>query len=341
MSIVTDASPLGATRERTSLPPLTTLAEIHEARDALPTCIRKTPIVALSRDSAEIEAERLFLKAECLQVTGAYKIRAVFNVMRLLSAEQRKRGVIMTSSGNFAQAFAFAGRTLGVPVAVVMLDDTSDYKVEVTRGHGAEVVFCGADANQRQPTVERVAAERGMLALDTWEEQPIPAGHGTLGLEILDQCPDVEQVLVPTSSGGLTAGVASALKLTRPNIKVIGVQPARANAAHLSLKSGARTAIDDWQSIADGLSARIPGAYPFAHLQAFVDDIVLVEERDIGVAFKTILLRAKLLAEPAGAVAAAAWLAGKVDQNLKTVALVSGGNLTQATMQHLFALAED
>ena len=142
MSIVADASPLGATRERTSLPPLTTLAEIHEARDALPACVRKTPLVALSRDSSEVEAERLFLKAECLQITGAYKIRAVFNVMRLLSAEQRKCGVVMTSSGNFAQAFAFAGRTLGVPVAVVMLDDTSSYKVEVTRGHGAEVVFC-------------------------------------------------------------------------------------------------------------------------------------------------------------------------------------------------------
>ncbi|MCB1740208.1 MAG: threonine/serine dehydratase [Gammaproteobacteria bacterium] len=339
MSAASSPSTLGATRTRSALPPLTTLEDIQAARAALPDCVRLTPVLPVSRDSAEIDRERLFVKAESLQITGAYKIRAAFNVLRLLDDAQRKRGVVMTSSGNFAQAFAFAGRKLGVPVVVVMLEQTSAYKVEMTRGHGAEVVFCGNDAGQRQPTVERIAAERGMLALDTWEEQPIPAGHGTIGLEILEQCPQVEQVLVPTSSGGLIAGIAAAIKLTRPEVSVIGVQPVRANAAWRSLEAGQPVEIDDWDSIADGLSARRPGAYPFAHLQAFVDRIVLVEERDIGRAFETLLYRAKLLSEPAGAVATAAFLAGKVDQARNTVALLSGGNLTTQAMDALFALA--
>ena len=307
---------------------LTTLEQIERARSALPDVVRQTPVLPLARDASEIGEERLFLKCECLQVTGAYKVRAAFNVLHEMAPAARARGVVLTSSGNFAQAFAYAGRLLAVPIVVVMLDRTSQFKVDATRGHGAEVVFCGDDANQRQPTVERIAAERGMTAIDTWEEVPIIAGHGTIGLEMLEQCPSMQRVLVPVSSGGVAAGIAAAIKLKRPEIEVIGVQPERANAAWVSRRAGRPTAIDYWDSIADGLSAVRPGERPFAHLQAFLDDIVLVSEVHIAQAFETLLLRAKILSEPAGAVASAAFLAGVVGSDRTTVAAVTGGNVT-------------
>lgn len=316
------------------------LKDIEAARNALPPMIRRTPIIPLARDSAEIGQERCFLKCENLQVTGAYKPRAAFTMLNALPEATRTKGVVLTSSGNFAQAFAYAGRTMNVPITVVMLDGTSPYKVAVTEGHGAKVHFCGTDALDRQPTVERLAAEGGLIAIDTWEEPEITAGHGSLGLEIVENFPDVQQVLVPVSSGGGAAGIATAIKQLRPGVKVVGVQPERANAAYVSLQEGKPVTIDYWDSIADGLSAVRPGALPFRHLQRYLDDIVLVSETDIANAFCTMLYRAKVLGEPAGVVAAAAFLAGKVDTSLTTVAIVTGGNLTAETMRKLLESAE-
>lgn len=316
-----------------------TLDDIKAARARLPAVIRRTPILALARESAEVGQETLFLKAENLQVTGAFKVRAVFTLMNALTEQQRASGVVLTSSGNFAQAFALAGKMMSIPIVVVMLDRTSTYKVQATRGYGAEVVFCGDDALARQPMVERIARERGMTAVDTWEEPPLTAGHGSIGLEILEDLPGVEQVLVPVSSGGLAAGVATAVKESRPSVKVIGVQPERANAAYVSLQNRTPTAIDYWDSMADGLSAVRPGQFPFKHLQTYLDEIVLISEQDIADAFRTLLLRAKIISEPAGAVASAGFLSGKVDQHLRTVACVTGGNLTEETMQKMLTMA--
>jgi len=316
---------------------LITLAEIQTAHDQLPDIIRRTPVVPLAREAAEVGHEALFLKLENLQVTGAYKVRAAFNMIRVLGPENLKHGLVLTSSGNFAQAFALAGRMFGVPIVVVMMDRTSPFKVEVARGYGAEVVFCGDDALARQPTAERLAADRGMTVIDTWEERPIPAGHGSIGLELLDQVPDVECVLAPVSSSGLIAGVATAIKESAPHVAVIGVQPERANAAYVSRQQGAPTAINYWDSMADGLSAVRPGAFPFAHVQRYVDDIVLVSEDDIAAAFRTLLFRGKVLGEPAGVVAAAGFLSGKVAQDRKTVALVTGGNVVPEVAQRLLA----
>ncbi|MEK9945617.1 MAG: threonine/serine dehydratase [Alphaproteobacteria bacterium] len=316
---------------------LITLAEIQTAHDQLPDIIRRTPVVPLAREAAEVGHEALFLKLENLQVTGAYKVRAAFNMIRVLGPENLKHGLVLTSSGNFAQAFALAGRMFGVPIVVVMMDRTSPFKVEAARGYGAEVVFCGDDALARQPTAERLAADRGMTVIDTWEERPIPAGHGSIGLELLDQVPDVECVLAPVSSSGLIAGVATAIKESAPHVAVIGVQPERANAAYVSRQQGAPTAINYWDSMADGLSAVRPGAFPFAHVQRYVDDIVLVSEDDIAAAFRTLLFRGKVLGEPAGVVAAAGFLSGKVAQDRKTVALVTGGNVVPEVAQRLLA----
>ena len=319
---------------------LTELKDIEAARAGLPADIRRTPIIPLARDSTEIGDERCFLKCENLQVTGAYKVRPAFTVLNALPNNARDRGVVLMSSGNFAQAFAYAGRKMGVPITVVMLDHTSAYKVQATRGHGGDVYFCGTDALERQPTVERIAAERGMTAIDTWEEPPITAGHGTIGLEIVEDFPDVQQVLVPVSSGGAAAGIATAVKERRPDVKVIGVQPERANAAYVSLMAGEPTTIDYWDSIADGLSAVRPGVFPFRHLQRYLDDIVLISEIDIANAFCVLRDRAKLIAEPAGVVATAAFLSGKVDTALTTVSAVTGGNVTTETIQLLADMAE-
>jgi len=317
---------------------LTTLQDIEDAREALPSIVRRTPIVPLAPESCDIGHEKLFLKAECLQVTGAYKVRAAFNVLRCLSELERKRGIVLASSGNFAQAFAVAGAQLGVSVVVVMLDQTSTYKVTATQELGAEVVFCGRDALNRQPTVDAIAGDRDITAIDTWEHPSVIAGHGSIGLEVIEDAPEVEQILVPVSSGGVAAGIATAVKLSAPHIRIIGVQPEGANAYFLSRKAGKPVTLSRWDTIADGLSARFPGVYPFHHLQEYLDDVVLVSEKDIAASFRSLLFRGKLLVEPAGAVAAAAFFSGKVDRDRATVAAVTGGNVTAETVQTLLSL---
>ena len=317
---------------------LTTLQDIEDAREALPSIVRRTPIVPLAPESCDIGHEKLFLKAECLQVTGAYKVRAAFNVLRCLSELERKRGIVLASSGNFAQAFAVAGAQLGVSVVVVMLDQTSTYKVTATQELGAEVVFCGRDALNRQPTVDAIAGDRDITAIDTWEHPSVIAGHGSIGLEVIEDAPEVEQILVPVSSGGVAAGIATAVKLSARHIRIIGVQPEGANAYFLSRKAGKPVTLSRWDTIADGLSARFPGVYPFHHLQEYLDDVVLVSEKDIAASFRSLLFRGKLLVEPAGAVAAAAFFSGKVDRDRTTVAAVTGGNVTAETVQTLLSL---
>jgi threonine dehydratase len=317
---------------------LVDLATIQRSRRNLPTFIRRTPILPLSRESSEVGKERLFLKAENLQITGAFKPRAAFSVMSSLSEEDRAKGVVLASSGNFAQAFAYAGRHYGVPIVVVMLDRTSPYKVEATKQYGADVVFCG-DALSRQSLVEEIASSRGMTAINTWEDPAIIAGHGSIGHEIIEDCRQVQVILVPVSSGGLAAGVAAAVKQSRKDVAVIGVQPEGANAAYVSLRRGTATTIDYWNTMADGLSAVRPGEFPLEHLSRYLDEIVLVSELDIASAFRTILFRGKSLVEPAGAVAAAAFLSGKVNQLLVTVAVASGGNVTEDVIQAMLAMS--
>ena len=317
---------------------LVSFDDIKDAQTRLHPAVRRTPIIPVARDSQEIGNEQLFIKCENLQVTGAYKIRAAFTMLDRLTAEQKSKGVVLTSSGNFAQGFAYAGRLMNVPIAVVMLRKTSPYKVDATRDHGAEVIYCD-DALARQPMVNEIAKERGMTAIDTWEEYWITAGHASLGIEIAEDADGLEQVLVPVSSGGVAAGVSCAIKHMRPDVKVIGVQPEHANAAYVSRQKGEPTTIDYWDSIADGLSARRPGERPFAHFQEYLDDIVLVSEADIGRAFEVLLTRTKMLGEAAGVVASAAFLADKVDTSLKTVAALTGGNLSKDSIDKLKALA--
>jgi threonine dehydratase len=317
-----------------------TLEEIEAADKALPAVVRRTPLLPYASDPSEIGSERLFLKLENLQAIGAYKVRAAFTMIAALSPARRDKGIVFASSGNFAQAFALAGKHYGVRTRVVMLASTSPYKIKAARALGADVELFDGPALGRQARVEELGREFGMTVIDTWEERPIIAGHGTLGLEMLRDLGDVEQILVPVSSGGLAAGVAAAIKQVAPHVRVVGVQPKGANAAYLSLAAGRPVAIEEWNSIADGLSARRPGEYPFIHLQRYLDEIVLIEERDIAIAHVMLRRRAKTIAEPAGAVAVGAFLAGRVDVRCRTVAVVSGGNLTDETMHALERMAD-
>lgn len=316
---------------------LITLEEIEAARKGLPDDIRWTPLVPLSRDSAEVGEERLFLKLENLQVTGAYKPRAAFHILGSLSPDERRRGVVMSSSGNFAQAFAFAGKRMDIPVVVVMMENMSPYKIDAIRRYGTEIVFCENNYLARKPMMEKVARERGLLLIDTSEDRRVPVGHAGIGMEILDDMPEVETVIVPVSSGGLIAGVASAIKLRNPRVRVVGVNPEGGAAVYESLRAGEPVTLDHWESMADGLSATRPGAFPFAHVQERVDEVVLVSEEEIAEAFRLIFHRAKVLAEPAGAVAAAAWITGKTGEAGKSVAVVSGGNVTAEMVSTLLA----
>lgn len=202
-----------------------TIEEIQAASRVLPPIVRRTPLWPFARDPSEIGQERLFLKLENLQAIGAYKVRAAFTMIAALSAEQRARGIVFTSSGNFAQAFALAGKHFGVRTRVVMLASTSPYKIEAARALGAEVELFDGPALRRQSRVEALGRELEMTVIDTWEERPIIAGHGTLGLEMLQDLSDVEQILVPVSSGGMAAGVAAGVKQVDSRVRVIGVRP--------------------------------------------------------------------------------------------------------------------
>ena len=320
--------------------PYITLEEIRAASKAFPPLVRKTPVLPFASGLKEIGSERLLLKLENFQAIGAFKVRAAFAMMAALPPEQRSRGIVFASSGNFAQAFALAGKHFDVRTRVVMLSATSPYKIEAACALGAEVDLFDGPALERQARVAEHGRTSGMTVIDTWEERAIVVGHGTLGLEILDDVPDVEQILVPVSSGGLAAGVAAAVKQAAPRVSVIGVQPKEANAAYLSLAAGHPVSIDHWHSIADGLSARRPGEYPFIHLQRYLDKIVLVEEQEIAIAHVMLRRRAKTIAEPAGSVSVAAFLAERVDVSRRTVAIVSGGNLTEETMRTLDRMAD-
>ena len=313
-----------------------TLEGIVDAWERMGPPVRVTPILPLARSSAEAGRERLFLKAENLQVTGAYKARAAFHILRSLDDERRRKGIVMSSSGNFAQAFAYAGSVVGSRVTIVMPEFTAEIKVRSTREYGAEVVLCPTFAD-RDPTVERVAAEQGMIPLHCFEDPEVPIGHGSIGLEILEQVPDVETILIPVSSGGLAAGIAVAVKESRPDVTVLGVQPEMGNAAYVSWQAGEVRAIDHWESMADALSARWPGELPFRYLQRYLDDILLVSEDAIAEAVRTILLRTKTLTEPGGATAAAAFLQGAVDPGRMTVAIASGGNIQPSVLEKILA----
>lgn len=249
-----------------------------------------------------------------------------------LSAAEKKRGIIAHSSGNHAQGAAFAARALAVKATIVLPSTAPKNKVDATRALGAEIVMSGPNSADRISLSEKLAAEHDYVMVPPYNDERIIAGTGTIGMEILDDLEDVKLVLVPVSGGGLISGVAAAIKLRKPNVKVVGVEPELAADAQASLKAGKRITFDPVQvnkTIADGLRTTPVGEIPFEHIYKFVDDIVTVTEDEIRKTIKLLLMDARLLAEPSGAVTTAAFLfhRDKLPPAKKAVAVLSGGNI--------------
>jgi threonine dehydratase len=311
------------------------LTAIREAAERVRPIVRTTPLV----DVSGAAGRPFFLKLESLQPSGAFKIRGAYNMVARLTPEQRARGVVTYSSGNHGQAMALAARELGAPAVVVMPTTAPAIKVNGARGFGAEVIFAGTTSAERRVRAEAEAAARGLTVVPPFDHAWIIAGQGTAGLEILDQCPGVAAIVVPIGGGGLISGVAAAVKQIRPEVKVIGVEPAGAAAMKASVDAGHAVTLPSTASIADGLTPLRPGDLTLAHVQAFVDAVVTVEDAAIADAVLWVFANAKIVAEPSGAAAAAAVLGGIVDAAVNVdgpiVAIVSGGNMSVETLKEL------
>ena len=309
---------------------LVSLEEIEAAAERIRGIAVRTPLVAVGSDGGEAGAG-FWLKCESFQPMGAFKIRGAANMLARLGEEAR-RGVITYSSGNHGQAVALAAQRRGITAVVVMPETASRVKVDAARRYGAEVTFAGTTSLDRKAAAEAIAAERGLTMVPPFDHPWIVAGAGTVGLEILEQHPDVTAVYVPMGGGGLVAGVSAAIKLKRPDVRVIGVEPSGAAKMTASREAGEPVTLARTASIADGLLALRPGELTFAHVQAFVDEIVTVSEDAIGDAIGWLFSEARLVAEPSGAVATAGVLAAGASARggavAGMVAVVSGGNVS-------------
>ena len=299
------------------------LPQIEEARARLLSVLTSTPLLPLDPDLTG--GRDIRVKCENLQRTGSFKIRGAFNRISSLSSEERARGVVAYSSGNHAQGVACAAALLGVRATVVMPENAVAAKVAATRRFGAEVVFAGADSETRRAHAEELAATRGAALVPPYDHAEIIAGQGTLGLEILEQAPEVRTVFVPIGGGGLISGVALAIKAGRPDVRIVGVEPEGAADAAASRKAGHIVTLERTDTIADGLRALKIGALPFEAIRDWVDDVVTVSDAAILDAARLLLRRVHVVAEPSGAVALAAALA--VAREGCAVAVISGGNI--------------
>jgi len=309
---------------------LVTLDDIRAAADRLRGIAIRTPLVPFGRPEA-----RRFLKAESLQPIGAFKLRGAYVAISTLSGDELARGVITYSSGNHAQGVARAARLLGAPVVVVMPSDAPAVKRERVAADGAQIVVVGTAADERQQVAEEIAARRGLTIIPPYDDVRIIAGQGTIGLELVEDLPDLAVVLVPVGGGGLSSGVATAIRALRPAARVIGVEPELAADARDSLAAGE---IVRWpadlasRTIADGTRTQALGVRTFAHLRAYLDSIVTVSEVEIAAAVRLAAERSRLVAEPSGAlgVAALAFHAREIGLDRvagPVVAVVSGGNV--------------
>jgi len=317
---------------------MVTLDEIRCAQARLKGITVHTRLIEFSHP--ESDSRRLFLKPENQQPIGAFKLRGAYNKIASLSDDDRKRGVITYSSGNHAQGVAYAARALRVKAVIVMPRNAPAIKREATAALGAEIVLVGPGSAERQLKAEELAAQRGYVIVPPFNDEQIIAGQGTIGLEILEDLPEVDTVLAPVGGGGMISGVATALKLSKPEIKVIGVEPELAADAQASLRAGKIVqfpADEVVRTIADGLRTQIIGPINFEHIRRYVDDIIAVTEDEIREAVRLLAANSQTVAEPSGAVAVAGFLFRR-DQLPATklnVAIISGGNIDPQMLEEL------
>ncbi len=321
---------------------MVTLNDIREAQARLRGIAVRTDLIESHIHGNQAVPCRLFLKPENQQPIGAFKLRGAYNMIASLSSDQRKRGVISYSSGNHAQGVAYAARALGVKAIIVMPGNAPAIKREATASLGAEIILVGPASSERQARAEELAAKHGYNIVPPFNDEKIIAGQGTMGLEILEDLSEVETVIVPVGGGGMISGIAAALKLSKPAVKVIGAEPEVAADAQASLRAGKIVQLAAEQvsrTMADGLRTQSVGPITFEHIKQYVDDIVTVNEDEIREAMRRLAADPKTVAEPSGAVAAAAFLFHR-DQLPKTemnVAIISGGNIEPRILAELRA----
>ncbi|MBR5472263.1 MAG: threonine ammonia-lyase [Oscillibacter sp.] len=310
---------------------MVTLEHIWAAQNVLRGVARVTPL-----NPAPTIGKNVYIKSENLQLTGAFKLRGAYNRIHRLKPEERAKGVIACSAGNHAQGIALSATKQGIRSVICMPAGAPISKIEATKRYGAEVVLVPGVYDDAAAEANRLAAEHGYVFAHPFNDPDVIAGQGTIGLEILEQLPDVEQVIVPIGGGGLISGVACAIKSLRPDCKVIGVQAAGAASMLASRLAGKPAQLDAVSTIADGIAVKLPGDLTFAMCEKYVDEIVTVQDDEIATAIVTLMEVEKTVAEGAGATTVAAVMFGKVDvSEKKTVCLVSGGNLDITTLSRV------
>ncbi|MFP5336442.1 MAG: threonine ammonia-lyase [Actinomycetes bacterium] len=313
----------------TTLP--VTLADVQAAQSLLAGIVRPTPL-EYSRYLAELVGGPVHLKCENLQRAGSFKIRGAYTRISRLSDEDKARGVVAASAGNHAQGVALAAGLLGLHATVYMPESAALPKVKATKGYGAEVVMRGHTVDEALVAAREHAERTGAVLIHPFDHADIVAGQGTVGLEVLAECPEVRTVVVCTGGGGLLAGVAAAVKGLRPDVRVVGVQAERAAAYPASLAAGRPVPLDAMATMADGIAVGRPGDVPFAMVRELVDDVLTVGEESISQALLHLLERAKMVVEPAGAAGVASLMAHPRAFEPPVVAVLSGGNIDPLLM---------
>lgn len=315
-----------------------TFADVEAARSVVDRVVRTTPMET-SQFLADILGSPVHLKCENLQRTGAYKLRGAYNRLSALSADERRSGVVAASAGNHAQGVALAARELGIPATIFMPVGVALPKLQATRNYGAETVLHGHNVEEALAAAKDYAASTGAVFIPPFDHPDVIAGQGTLGLEILEQVPDVDTIVVPVGGGGVISGIAIAARglserIGRP-IKVIGVQAATAAAYPPSLAAGAPVTVRTSPTIADGIAVARPGELNFPIVRDLVDEIVTVADDEVARAILLLLERAKLVVEAAGAVGVAAIMTGAIRDTGRTVVLLSGGNIDPLMLERV------
>ncbi len=339
----------GVAAGRDTSAPLVAPADVREAARGLVGVAVRTPLLPAPWLSEELGLEEVRLKCESFQPIGAFKLRGAYTMVARLDEADRARGVITFSSGNHAQAVAFAARAFGIQAVIVMPENAPRIKVEGTKRLGAEVIAEGTTSLARRAKAEAVQAERNLVMIPPFDHPDIIAGQGTTGLEILEDWPEVDTIVVPIGGGGLISGIAAWVKRERPGVRVVGVEPTGAPAMRRSLDAGEPITLESTDSIADGLVPVRPGDLTFAHVRDLVDDVVLVDDDAIRAAAARLLLRGKLLVEYSGAATVAALReglvsgtgngpgagAGGVGSTGRIAAVISGGNIDPSRIPEL------
>ena len=300
--------------------------KIVKANSSRGDVIKKTPLIH-SRTFSKLTGSDVFFKAEFRQKTGSFKVRGAYYKIQNLSSDEKKFGVIAASAGNHAQGVALASSLENIPCTIVMPKNASPAKVAATRGYGANVILEGLNYDESFSKAQEIAKETGATMIPAFDDEEIISGQGVIGLEILEDLPDVDEIYVPIGGGGLAAGTVVAVKQNNPNVKVIGVQSTEFPSMYDSVKNGKISSCDGGRTIADGISVKVPGNITFEIINDLMDDVVVVDDKEITKTMFLLMERMKFVIEPAGAIGLAYLLSKKPSPGKKVVVVLAGGNV--------------